>query len=121
MLALYDEGTLRDALGSGWYDRLKEIVDVREREVERFRSSSKGQVLERQRTKWTDIDVSSGATVPVEALRRGVAFPRGTDARRREDYLGDEEFRRVFNMGREEWRTLGSWKRGELKKEVGLF
>ena len=54
-------------------------------------------------------------------MKRGVAFPKGTDASRREDYLGDDEFRRVFGMGRGEWRELGRWKRGEMKKEVGLF
>lgn len=48
-------------------------------------------------------------------------FPNGVDPVRKEEYLSDEEFEKVFGMSYDDYMKLGAFKRKQLKKKVGLF
>ena len=40
---------------------------------------------------------------------------------RKEAYLSDADFERVFGMGKDAFGALAAWKRKDVKKKVGLF
>lgn len=48
-------------------------------------------------------------------------FPPGVQPDRKQDYLTDEEFEKVFAMNREEFGKLKGWRQADKKKEKGLF
>ena len=48
-------------------------------------------------------------------------LPEGVDPARLETYLGDEEFKKIFKVDKEQFATLPLWKQTKAKKEVGLF
>merc|ERR1712203_441674 len=43
------------------------------------------------------------------------------DSTKKEEYLKDEEFERIFGMTHEEFNAMPKWRRDRKKKEVGLF
>ena len=45
----------------------------------------------------------------------------GVDIRRRQDFLGDRAFERVFGMSKDEFYKLAEWKQLSLKKKHDLF
>lgn len=45
----------------------------------------------------------------------------GIDVTRKEDYLSEEEFTKVFGMNREAFLKTPAWKRQQAKKKVSLF
>lgn len=47
--------------------------------------------------------------------------PEGVDQDKRENHLNDEEFQKVFGMGKEEFGKLSKWKKNEMKKKAKLF
>ncbi|KAH7705828.1 advillin, partial [Aphelenchoides avenae] len=62
------------------------------------------------------------ATYPVEVLRQPVdKLPYGVDPVHKEKHLTDDEFAKVFGIGREQYEAMVRWKQLELKKRVGLF
>ena len=64
---------------------------------------------------------SGGLVVAYGELKGAEQRPAGVDPRRKECYLGDDEFKSVFGVGRDEFDKLPAWKRNEQKKKVGLF
>jgi len=60
---------------------------------------------------------------PLRVLKERDAekLPQGVDPTRKEFYLHDKEFEKVFKMSRQSYETLPSWKRQNLKKAAGLF
>ncbi|XP_066469584.1 advillin [Tiliqua scincoides] len=48
-------------------------------------------------------------------------LPENVDPAKKENYLSEEDFARVFGMTREEFAALPTWKQLILKKEKGLF
>ncbi|EDV22114.1 uncharacterized protein TRIADDRAFT_29447 [Trichoplax adhaerens] len=48
-------------------------------------------------------------------------LPEGVDARHKESYLTDEDFEKVFNITREEFKAKPQWRQQQLKKEKKLF
>lgn len=54
-----------------------------------------------------------------EILRDG--FPDGIDKTRKEEYLGDEEFKKILGCDKDSFRALPTWKRNDKKKSIGLF
>lgn len=48
-------------------------------------------------------------------------FPKGVNPERKEDYLADDEFEKVFKMKRSEFEGMKKWRQVDKKKEVGLF
>ena len=51
---------------------------------------------------------------------REVAF-EGVDATRKEDFLKDEEFEKVFKMSREEFSQMPIWKKLDAKRKLELY
>lgn len=88
-----------------------------------------GSVLDKQVTEYStyvvpssDDDEASGQVYfPVEALLAGVEWPKGIDPSRRESWLTDEDFEKVFKMTREQFKKLPHFKRAALKKDVKLW
>lgn len=50
-----------------------------------------------------------------------VPLPEGVDPLRLEDYLSDEDFKKLFEMSRVEFKALPNWKQKNRKKSKGLF
>lgn len=59
-------------------------------------------------------------TFTYEELRAGL-YPKTFDETKLENYMSDEEFRRVFGMTREEFAQQTSWKREDMKKALALY
>ncbi|KAM9837452.1 supervillin-like [Aulostomus maculatus] len=51
----------------------------------------------------------------------GSPLPEGVDPLRLEDYLSDEDFKKLLEMSRVEFNALPNWKQKNLKKSKGLF
>ncbi|XP_018408090.1 PREDICTED: villin-1 [Nanorana parkeri] len=62
-------------------------------------------------------------TYPADALINKTAeeLPPGVDPTRKEDYLSNEDFQRLFGMSLAEYKGLPEWKKQNLKKSKGLF
>jgi hypothetical protein len=56
----------------------------------------------------------------LEVLQRKV-LPADVDADRKEDYLSDEEFQKVFKASREDFARSPNWKRKKQKQDAKLF
>ncbi|XP_029934071.1 LOW QUALITY PROTEIN: supervillin [Myripristis murdjan] len=56
----------------------------------------------------------------IEELTRK-PLPDGVDPLRLEDYLSDQDFKRLLEMSRVEFNALPNWKQKNLKKSKGLF
>lgn len=48
-------------------------------------------------------------------------FPADVDINRKEDYLGEADFKKVFGMNKPEFEKLPKWKKTEMKKKAKLF
>ena len=48
-------------------------------------------------------------------------IPDGVDPSQKEEYLGDEEFKKLFGKNKEEFRAFPMWKKIREKKRLGLF
>ncbi|XP_061665830.1 supervillin isoform X2 [Syngnathoides biaculeatus] len=57
---------------------------------------------------------------PIEELTRS-PLPDGVDPLRLEDYLSDQDFKKLLEMSRVEFNALPNWKQKNLKKSKGLF
>lgn len=69
-------------------------------------------------------DVLSAAAhqvIPYEQLKAKKDLPPGTDLSKLEQYLSVEEFKKVFNMSKEEFNALPLWKRTPMRKSANLF
>jgi hypothetical protein len=51
----------------------------------------------------------------------GANVPEGVDKDKREDYLSDAEFLKIFGMNKADFAKLPDWKRLNMKKERKLF
>ena len=58
--------------------------------------------------------------LPYETLR-DTKNPEGVDVTRKEMYLEDDVFKRLFNMDKTAFLTLPKWKRDDAKRKHGLF
>jgi len=71
----------------------------------------------------------SGDVVLKEYLRSTYSYseltsdslPKGIDVTQKEIYLSDEEFENVFNMKKEDYEKIPSWRRETIKKKFGLY
>jgi supervillin len=48
-------------------------------------------------------------------------LPAGCDLKQLEKYLSDEDFEKVFHMGKTDFEKLAQWKKIAMKKEANLF
>ncbi|KAL0489025.1 supervillin [Acrasis kona] len=82
--------------------------------------ASMGRVLEKQTGYIPETDESE--ILPLAALQTGKRYPDWVDTNAREKYLSDDDFSLAFNgISRKEFASYPDWKRGNLKKAVGLF
>ena len=58
-------------------------------------------------------------SIPYENLKG--TFPDSVDPAKKEEYLTDEEFNKLFGTSKEEFKKQPAWKRNNKKKELGLF
>jgi hypothetical protein len=52
---------------------------------------------------------------------KAATLPEGIDATRKEQYLSDADFQKLFEMTKAEFNALPKWKGNGLKKKVGLY
>ncbi|XP_048343452.1 advillin-like [Sphaerodactylus townsendi] len=65
---------------------------------------------------------SACQTYPLEILLGCCdELPEDVDPAKKEDFLSEEDFVRVFGMKRDDFAALPTWKQLHLKKERGLF
>jgi hypothetical protein len=48
-------------------------------------------------------------------------FPKGVLGKKKEYYLSEEEFEKVFSMKKVDYEKLKEWKQADMKKKHGLF
>ncbi|XP_069792340.1 villin-1-like [Narcine bancroftii] len=65
----------------------------------------------------------SWQTYPPEQLMNKVAeeLPAGVDPTRKEEYLSEKDFERIFNTTRTKFNVMPEWKQKNLKKAKGMF
>ena len=68
---------------------------------------------------YTEPDVTP--SVSYDLLKSAESRPKEVDPKRKEQYLSDEEFKRLFGVDKAEFNALPLWKRAEHKKKHGLF
>jgi len=54
-------------------------------------------------------------------LVTGATWPEGIDGNKREIYLSNKEFAKLFGMDKEAFSQLPQWKQSSLKKDKKLF
>jgi len=64
---------------------------------------------------------AGGVMSLAELQDRNVWSKLGVDPTRREMRLSDDEFQKVFGMGKVEWKRVPKWKKDNLKKKHDLF
>lgn len=70
----------------------------------------------KEQSKWLDPKTHK---FPYEALKG--QFPEGVDPTRKEAYLSEEDFKKVFGQTAAEFYNLKKWKQQELRKAKELF
>jgi len=58
---------------------------------------------------------------PIEKLLNGVTLPERVEAGKRELYLSDSEFEKLFKVKKDAWLAQPAWKRDQEKKKNKLF
>jgi len=48
-------------------------------------------------------------------------LPEGIDATQKEQYLHDDEFKKIFSMTKAEFNTQPQWKKNNMKKKANLY
>jgi len=56
-----------------------------------------------------------------DLLRRRDGLPEEIVVHKKEQYLSDEDFKKVFGLTKEKFNLLPKWKKQAKKKEVYLF
>ncbi len=64
--------------------------------------------------------VTDKLVFPLDMLTKE-PFPEGVDKSKREEYLSDADFQKVFKQTKEEFAKFPKWKQTELKKKAKLF
>jgi hypothetical protein len=80
-------------------------------------------VEKKEAVRATDV-LSAAATdiiLPYEQLKAKKDLPPGIDLAKLEQYLSDEEFKKIFSMTKDEFNNLPGWKRTPMRKNANLF
>jgi len=56
-----------------------------------------------------------------EQLRKGAEYPKDVDPAHREQWLSDEDFKRVLGMTKQEFEGEKKWRQQQKKRDCGLF
>ncbi|CAD7701852.1 unnamed protein product [Ostreobium quekettii] len=105
--------------------RLEEAAKERAETIRKVRIE--GKVVEREALGEEPKEENLGPSVSGEVahrydnLRAGVRWPSNVDPTRREEYLTEEEFKKVFWCSYSEYQQYPQWKQLWLKKEKELF
>ena len=123
LLHQYEETSLKEILGSSFYEKCFNFHEGIKKETERFRSNtSSGTIIKENVTNYTgDTAIKDVTFFPLEALVKGVVYPCGLDVKSREEYLSDAEFLSVFGIDKMAFKKLDRHQRKERKEKVGLF
>jgi len=116
LLGKYGEEELKSSLDEADWNCLWNGYNEQLQIKERF-SYLKGTILERKNIKITQLC----DTYPLELLVEGVSWPSNVDVTKREQYLDDDAFYRVFKVTKEDFQKLAKHVKQRLKKEHGLF
>jgi len=57
----------------------------------------------------------------LKKLKEKDKLPKSVDKSELERYLVDDEFKKLTGMDKEAWKVLPAWKKGPIKKQLGLF
>jgi len=60
-------------------------------------------------------------TFPIEKLLNGVTLPDKVESSKRELYLSDSDFEKIFKVKKDAWLSQPAWKRDQEKKKHKLF
>lgn len=115
LLQKYGEEELKSKLDESDWNSLWSAFK-REQEVKERFAYLKGTIVER-----TPVKVELSEFYPLEVLVAGVSWPTNVDVTKREQYLADDDFLKVFGMSKVAFRALPPIKRTELKKGKKLF
>jgi hypothetical protein len=118
---------LESHLGSTLFNQLKLEHEEKITENSKFRSNtSSGSVVEPKQTDHSLLDLtdwvsSESLSLPLSALVKGQAYPKGMVIAKREQYLSDSEFVTVFGMTKVEFAKLDKYKKKERKEAKNLW
>ena len=120
LLECYDNTELERCFGVDVILSLRkmtvESVDAK-RKMANYR---KGEVIEREGVGYEEYNSIDGY-YPVEALIKGVRWPKNVDPSKREEYLSPEDFASVFRMSKKTFAQLTTYVKIRMKKEKDLF
>jgi hypothetical protein len=122
-----DQSYLRQLCGDEEVMKLEQVYKEKHRSRRYLRQE--GKVIEKTDTPFSnsvlipeDNNLSISATCfPYEALKAGVKWPKNVDPTRREDWLSEQDFLRLFKMTRTEFKSLNRFKCERIKKELLLW
>lgn len=57
----------------------------------------------------------------IPALTRLLPLFQGLDKTKLEQYLSEEEFKKVLQMSKEEFYALPAWKQNKVRQQIGLY
>jgi hypothetical protein len=120
-----EDGYLLELCGEDEIEEMEKAL----RDKDKFKRVAKqeGTILKRRDTEFSEADAraydDTGSKIfyPREALVGGVKWPVGIDPGRREEWLSDAEFEKIFGMDRKSFRELGAFKRERLKRDNNLW
>ncbi len=115
----YDQESLIDALGESSYLIMKSEYDesIQARKIIR---SYKGEKLENN-TLDSELYNSRDGFYSYEALKSGVVWPENVDCTKRESYLSEDDFEKIFSVSKVRFYSLSKHIQIRLKKEKKLF
>lgn len=120
VLECYDSAELERCFGPDIILSLRkmnvESVDAKKK----MANYRKGEVIEREGIGYGEHNSINGF-YPVEALMKGVQWPKNVDPTKREEYLTPEEFVTVFKMSKKTFSQLATYVKIRLKQENDLF
>lgn len=103
------------------YEQLKAELDDADT-IDGVSSDYSGTILD-SFTAQTNLGSMVLTTYPADVLvnKTPDELPPGVDPTRKEDYLSNEDFERIFGTSLSEFKALPEWKKQNLKKANGLF
>ena len=120
LLECYDNAELERCFGTDVILSLRkmnvESVDAKKK----MANYRKGEVIEREGIGYEEHNSINGF-YPIEALAKGVQWPKNVDPTKREEYLSPEDFVTVFKMSKKTFTQLATYVKIRLKKENDLF
>ena len=120
LLEYYDNVELERCFGTDVILSLRkmsvESVDAKKK----MANYRKGEVIEREGIGYEERNPIDGF-YPIEALTKGVQWPKSVDPTKREEYLSPEDFVTVFGMPKNTFTQLATYVKVRLKKEKDFF